>query len=105
MNKAADFLSRLEMDPNEELTLKNREDFPTKSIEVNIESTSIAQEEPCKPENANVSALIDTPPINWPTCSKIFSKLFFRSVVVKKEQKFLNLLETDATFPIAHCVF
>ena len=46
MNTAADFLSRLEMDPNEKIILKNREDIPTKPIEVNIDSTGIAQEEP-----------------------------------------------------------
>ena len=45
MNTAADFLSRLEMDPTEKKTLKIREDIPTKSIEVNIESTGTAQEE------------------------------------------------------------
>ena len=45
MNTAADFLSRLDMDPNEKIILKIREDFPTKPIEVNIESTGIAQEE------------------------------------------------------------
>ena len=45
VNTAADFLSRLEMDPNEKITLKIREDIPTKPIEVNIESTGIAQEE------------------------------------------------------------
>ena len=45
MNTAADFLSQLEMDPNEKIILKNREDIPTKPIEVNIESTGIAQEE------------------------------------------------------------
>ena len=44
MNTAADFLSRLEMDPNEK-KLKIREDIPTTPIEVNIESTGIAQEE------------------------------------------------------------
>ena len=44
-NTAADFLSRLEMDPNEKITLKIREEIPTKPIEVNIESTGIAQEE------------------------------------------------------------
>ena len=44
MNTAADFLSRLEKDPNEKINLKIREDIPTKSIEVNIESTGIAQE-------------------------------------------------------------
>ena len=45
MNTAADFLSRLEMDPNEKIILKIREDIPTKPIEVNIESTGITQEE------------------------------------------------------------
>ena len=45
MNTAADFLSRLEMDPNEKIILRIREDIPTKPIEVNIESTGIAQEE------------------------------------------------------------
>ena len=45
LNTAADFLSRLEMDPNEKIILKIREDIPTKAIEVNIESTGIAQEE------------------------------------------------------------
>ena len=46
MNNAADFLSRLEMYPNEKIILKIRENIPTKPIEVNIESTGIAQEEP-----------------------------------------------------------
>ena len=45
MNTAADFLSRLEMDPNEKIILKIRGDIPTQPIEVNIESTGIAQEE------------------------------------------------------------
>ena len=45
MNTAADFLSRLDMDPIERTILKVREDFPTKPIEVNFESTGIAQEE------------------------------------------------------------
>ena len=45
MNTAADFLSRLEMDPSEKIILKIREDIPTTPIEVNIESTGIAQEE------------------------------------------------------------
>ena len=45
INAAADFLSRLEMDPNEKKFLKNREHIPTKPIEVNIECTSIAQKE------------------------------------------------------------
>ena len=46
MNTAADFLSRLEMDPKEKIILKIREDIQTKPIEGNIESTGIAQEEP-----------------------------------------------------------
>ena len=46
MNTAADFLSRFETDPNEKRFLKIREDVPTKPIEVNIESTGIAQEDP-----------------------------------------------------------
>ena len=45
MNTGADFLSRLEMDPNEKILLKIREDIATKPMEVNIESTGIAQEE------------------------------------------------------------
>ena len=45
MNTGADFLSRLEMYPNEKILLKIREDLPTNPIEVNIESTGIAQEE------------------------------------------------------------
>ena len=44
-NTAADFLSRLELDPNERIILKVRGDIATKPIEVNIESTGIAQEE------------------------------------------------------------
>ena len=45
INTAADFLSGLEMDPNEKIILKIREDIPTKPIEVNIECKGIAQEE------------------------------------------------------------
>ena len=45
MNTAADFLSRLKIDPNEKTILKIREVIPTKPIEVNIESTGIAREE------------------------------------------------------------
>ena len=33
------------MDPNEKLILKIGEDIPTKSIEVNIDSTGITQEQ------------------------------------------------------------
>ena len=46
MNTAADIFSRLEMDPNEKINLGIREDIPLKPIEVNIEPTGIAQEEP-----------------------------------------------------------
>ena len=46
MNTAADFLFRLEMDPNEKILLKIREDIPTEPVEVNIESTGNAQNEP-----------------------------------------------------------
>ena len=45
-NTAVDFLSRLEMDPNERIILKIREDIATKPIEVSIESTGTAPEEP-----------------------------------------------------------
>ena len=44
-NTAADFLSCLEMDPNDLIILKIREDIPTEPNEVNIGSTGIAQEE------------------------------------------------------------
>ena len=44
MNTAADFLTRLEMDRYEKIILKIR-DIPTKPIQMNIESTGIAQEE------------------------------------------------------------
>ena len=46
MNTAADFFSRLEVDPNEKVILKIGEGIPTKPIEVSIESTGIEQEEP-----------------------------------------------------------
>ena len=39
-------LSRLKIDPNENIALKTREDIPTEPIELNIESTRIAQKEP-----------------------------------------------------------
>ena len=46
LNTEADFSSRLKVGVNEKIIFKLREDIPTKSIEVNIESTGIAQEEP-----------------------------------------------------------
>ena len=42
----AGFSSRLEMDPNERKTSKIEEDIPMKPIEVNIDFTGIAQEQP-----------------------------------------------------------
>ena len=45
INTAADFLSRLEMDPNEKIFLKLRKHIPTQPIEVNIETSGIAREE------------------------------------------------------------
>ena len=44
-NTAAHLSSRLEIDPNEKLNLKIREDVPTQPIEVNIQSTGIAEED------------------------------------------------------------
>ena len=41
-----DVLSRLKMDPNEKTILKNREDTPTKPIELNIETIGNTQEKP-----------------------------------------------------------
>ena len=46
MNTAADFLTRFQIDPNEKIILKIKEEIPTKPFEVNIESTGIAQEKP-----------------------------------------------------------
>ena len=44
-NTAADYLSRMEMDPKEKLTLKIREVIETRPIEVKIQSASVAGEE------------------------------------------------------------
>ena len=46
MKTEAEFLSCLKIDPNEITILRKREAIPTTPIEVNIESTGIAQEEP-----------------------------------------------------------
>ena len=43
MNTAADFLSRLEIDPCENIILKIKEVIPKKPIEVRFDSTGIAQ--------------------------------------------------------------
>ena len=42
---AAVYLSRLEMDPKDELILTKREDITTKPIEVNLQSTGVAEYE------------------------------------------------------------
>ena len=45
MNTAADFLSRTEVNPIEKLEMSIRNDIQTRSIEVNIQSTGIVEEE------------------------------------------------------------
>ena len=45
MNTAADFLSRAESNPTEKLEMNIRNDVNTKAIEVNIQSTGVAEEE------------------------------------------------------------
>ena len=45
MNTAADFLSRTEINPTEKLEMNLRNDIQTKAIEVNIQSSGIAEEE------------------------------------------------------------
>ena len=44
-NTAADFLSRLELTPKEKVQLKLRDDIITAPIEVNLQSTDVADEE------------------------------------------------------------
>ena len=44
-NTAADYLSRMELDPREKLVLKIREDIETKPIEVNVQSAGVVEEE------------------------------------------------------------
>ena len=44
-NTAADFLSRLELTPNEKVQLKLRDDILTSPIEVNLQSSDVADEE------------------------------------------------------------
>ena len=44
-NTAADYLSRLEIDPRDKLVLKIREDIETTPIEVNVQSFGISEEE------------------------------------------------------------
>ena len=44
-NTVADYLSRMEMDFNEKLILKIREDVETQPIEVNVQSAGVSEEE------------------------------------------------------------
>ena len=44
-NTAADYLSRMEMDPTEKLVLKIRADVKTQPIEVNVQSAGVSEEE------------------------------------------------------------
>ena len=43
MNTAADFLSRAELNPTEKLEMNILNDVNTKAIEVNIQSTGVAE--------------------------------------------------------------
>ena len=45
MNTAVDFLSRTEINPTEKLEMNLRNDIQTKAIEINIQSSGIAEEE------------------------------------------------------------
>ena len=74
-----------ETDPDEKINLKIKEDFPRKSIGVNIQSTGIAQEEPVffdttdehettekeiwKREKETRSALPTEPPVITVSCN------------------------------------
>ena len=44
-NTAADYLSRMEMDPTEKLVLKLHEDVETEPIEVHVQSAEVSEEE------------------------------------------------------------
>ena len=44
-NRAADYLSRMEMDTSEKLVLKIRENVETRPIEVNVQSAGVSEEE------------------------------------------------------------
>ena len=44
-NTAADYLSRMEMDPMEKLVLKLRKDVETQPIEINVQSAGVSEEE------------------------------------------------------------
>ena len=54
--------------------------------------------------NANVFALTDRTPFNWPACSEKFYHSFFSVSFRQEELKILSIFETDSTIPIAHCV-
>ena len=42
---AADYLSRMEMDPKEKLIVKIREDVETRPVEINVQSAGVSEEE------------------------------------------------------------
>ena len=44
-NTVADYLSRLEADPNDNLVMKITEDVQTQPIEINVQSAGVTQEE------------------------------------------------------------
>ena len=44
-NTAADYLSRMELDPNEKLILKIRQDVENRPIEVKVQSADVSEEE------------------------------------------------------------
>ena len=101
MNTAADFLSRLEMDPKEKTILKITEDIPTKPIEVNIESTGIAQEETVffyptdqqettekelwKRKEEAQNAIPNDPPVNTVSC--------YYAIDLHKDTTFVNIAQ------------
>ena len=45
MNTAADFLSRLDLNPKDKITLTLRNEIETKAIEVNLQSTDVTEDE------------------------------------------------------------
>ena len=101
MNTAADFLSRLEMDPNEKIILKIREDIPTKPIEVNIESTGIAQEEQVFLDTTDQQETIETK--LWKRKEEVRNTIPTDPPVVTVSCYYANDLHKDTTIVnIAH---
>ena len=56
-NTAADFLSRIDLNPKERIELKQRDDITIRPIQINLQSTYIADEEelffPSRRNNSN----------------------------------------------------